>query len=102
MKMKKFNDLEVGDWVADMHGKNFRCEVKWNIDGKIEVVSHIEMSGTAWRSFINSSCGGRLSEAHNKLAYVIGESIVGGKYGVVVAYSYDGRRGGIAVLMEAE
>lgn len=92
---KKFNDLQLGDYVADMHGKSFKWNVNWQIEEPVHVVRHIELRGHGWGMFIEYMCATKgVFIAHNKHCYVIGEC----SDGIVVAYNYDARQGGIAVL----
>lgn len=104
MTEKKFHELQVGDWVADMHyGVN-------PLKARFEVVSDIRWdeprleapgrSGYVDVPFFNYLQGFLKGVYNNKMLHVIGFSLNStlSDPELICGYCYDGRWSGIVVL----
>lgn len=104
MIRKKFKEVKIGDAVMDMQGKRFRSLARdefW-VEEELEILSYVESDGPGWGDLIDSMVAHHTGKKYpkfsrmNEYLYIIGEDRLG--RGIVVAYSYDGMRGGTATL----
>lgn len=80
LTVERFNELQVGDWIADMH---YGIEgIEKDLDEHLAIGSHVTMLSDKGSEFIENSTKKNVT---NKFAYVVG-SWTNMK---VFAYSYD-------------